>query len=121
MCSLSSTDRQLALQGETVPYVICTRLGEDGQPEASTSDKSLSDRAYHVEELRSNPRLAADPEYYLSSQVMALWCAADADYAGSLLLHRGQLMSARDEAVMSLVINLSSLVQPGLQGYTGKP
>ena len=61
----------VALQGETVPYIICRRLGEDGQPEASTSEASLSDRAHHVEELRGNPRLAADPDYYLSSQVLA--------------------------------------------------
>ena len=57
-----------------MPYIICRRLGEDGQPEASTSEASLSDRAHHVEELRGNPRLAADPDYYLSSQVLAAPC-----------------------------------------------
>ena len=53
-------------QGDTVPYIICTKKAEDGSIEAV---KGLADRAYHPEEITDNPNLAVDTEYYLSQQV----------------------------------------------------
>ena len=55
------------VQGETVPYIICVELGEDGQQKESTG--GLADRAYHRDELAANPNLRVDVEYYLANQV----------------------------------------------------
>ncbi|KAJ9591406.1 hypothetical protein L9F63_002012 [Diploptera punctata] len=46
-------------QGDTVPYVIC----EDGTGNAATQ------RAYHVDELKTNEFLKIDYKYYLSQQI----------------------------------------------------
>ena len=58
-------------QGETVPYVICVEVGEDGQSVAGTaSGKGLAQRAHHPDEIRgSGGKLALDVEYYLAQQV----------------------------------------------------
>ncbi|XP_057659152.1 DNA polymerase alpha catalytic subunit [Diorhabda carinulata] len=45
--------------GDTVPYIIC----EDG-----TSNTAVQ-RAYHVDELKSNPDLKFDAQYYLAQQI----------------------------------------------------
>lgn len=45
--------------GDTVPYVIC----DDG------SDKSATQRAYHVEELKNSETLKIDFRYYLEQQI----------------------------------------------------
>lgn len=62
----------MCVQGETVPYVICLRLGEDGQPLAECAGQPLSQRAHHVEELRTTPGLVIDADYYLAHQVPCL-------------------------------------------------
>jgi DNA polymerase alpha subunit A len=46
-------------QGDTVPYIIC----EDGSSVAPTQ------RAYHVDELKTNEKLKVDVKYYLSQQI----------------------------------------------------
>lgn len=46
-------------QGDAVPYVIC----DDGTTAAATN------RAYHIQELKTNPQLKIDVNYYLSLQV----------------------------------------------------
>jgi len=45
--------------GDTVPYIIC----EDGSSLAPTQ------RAYHVDELKTNEKLKVDVKYYLSQQI----------------------------------------------------
>lgn len=58
--------------GETVPYIICINqavAGEEGAGEAAPVQKSLAERAYHPEELRSSDSLVVDAEYYLGQQV----------------------------------------------------
>ncbi|XP_060516543.1 DNA polymerase alpha catalytic subunit isoform X2 [Cylas formicarius] len=45
--------------GDTVPYVIC----EDG------SGKAATQRAYHIEELKTSETLKVDVNYYLSQQI----------------------------------------------------
>ena len=59
------------LQGETVPYVICIEVGEDGQT-LPREAKGLAERAYHPEEVKSNPALRVDTEYYLAQQVQGV-------------------------------------------------
>ena len=54
-------------QGETVPYIICVELDDNGQQKESTG--GLADRAYHRDELAANPNLRVDVEYYLANQV----------------------------------------------------
>lgn len=61
-----------AAQGETVPYVICVEVAEDGTRADGGGSKGLAERAYHVDEVRGNARLAIDTEYYLAHQVPAL-------------------------------------------------
>lgn len=46
-------------QGDTVPYVVCT----DG------TTNSMSQRAYHPDELKSNSELTVDTTYYLAHQL----------------------------------------------------
>ena len=69
-----------------MPYIICCRLGEDGQPLPDSAGKALAERAHHVEELRTTPGLAVDPDYYLAHQVCAQllgskgrWCMRPCD------------------------------------------
>ena len=64
---MPATSGLALVQGETVPYIICVELGEDGQQKESTG--GLADRAYHRDELAANPNLRVDVEYYLSNQV----------------------------------------------------
>jgi DNA polymerase alpha subunit A len=45
--------------GDTVPYLIC----EDG------TDKSATQRAYHIEELKNSQNLKIDVKYYLAQQI----------------------------------------------------
>lgn len=61
-------------QGETVPYVICVEVAEDGTRADGGGSKGLAERAYHVDEVRGNARLAIDTEYYLAHQVPAPRC-----------------------------------------------
>ncbi|KAK9841868.1 hypothetical protein WJX81_008187 [Elliptochloris bilobata] len=61
--------RDGTLPGETVPYIICMEIGEDGSPTGGGGSKGLAERAYHPDEVRSNARLAVDNEYYLAHQV----------------------------------------------------
>ena len=61
-------------QGETVPYVICVEVAEDGTRADGGGSKGLAERAYHVDEVRGNARLAIDTEYYLAHQVPAPQC-----------------------------------------------
>ncbi len=56
------------MQGETVPYIICVEVGEDGAVSGGGGSKGLAERAYHPDELRGNARLAVDTEYYLAHQ-----------------------------------------------------
>lgn len=55
-------------QGETVPYIICWECDDDGQPIKATT-KTQAERAYHLDEVRDNPKLTVDTDYYLESQV----------------------------------------------------
>ncbi len=57
-------------QGETVPYIICVELDDQGQQKESTG--GLADRAYHRDELAANSNLRVDVEYYLANQVTHL-------------------------------------------------
>lgn len=57
-------------QGETVPYIICVEVDEDGQPKEGSS--GLAERAYHRDELATNPALRVDVQYYLSNQAGSL-------------------------------------------------
>ncbi|GIM16515.1 hypothetical protein Vretimale_19154 [Volvox reticuliferus] len=88
--------RDGVLPGETVPYIICVERPREGGPtdgsatvtaavkaEGTSSDGagpaagtgsggcsgSLAERARHPEELRENPSLAVDVEYYLAQQI----------------------------------------------------
>lgn len=56
------------LQGQTVPYIICVELSEDGQSVAE-GGKGLAERAYHKDEVKALPRLRVDAAYYLANQV----------------------------------------------------
>jgi DNA polymerase alpha subunit A len=60
--------RDGVLAGETVPYVICVEVGEDGV--ALPPAKGLAERAYAPEEVNaSNGRLKVDADYYVGQQV----------------------------------------------------
>ncbi|KAG7205801.1 hypothetical protein KM043_007746 [Ampulex compressa] len=48
--------------GDTVPYIIC----EDG------TDKSATERAYHIDEFKKNDLLKIDVDYYLMSQIFPI-------------------------------------------------
>lgn len=60
------------LQGETVPYVICCVVDEEGNVLPRES-KGLAERAFHPEEVKENPALRVDTEYYLAQQVGGRW------------------------------------------------
>ena len=54
----------LAASGDTIPYVICTApMNADG------ATGSLSDCAYHPDELRRDPTLKLDYVWYLQTQL----------------------------------------------------
>lgn len=56
------------MQGETVPYVICVEVAEDGT--VLPAAKALAERAYSPDEVSSsNGRLKIDTEYYIAQQV----------------------------------------------------
>ena len=55
-------------QGETVPYIICCEVDEEGRRREG-APAGLAERAYHREELAANPSLRVDTEYYLANQV----------------------------------------------------
>jgi DNA polymerase alpha subunit A len=60
--------RDGVLAGETVPYVICQEVTEDGT--VLPAAKALANRAYSPDEISaSNGRLKIDPEYYIGQQV----------------------------------------------------
>ena len=61
-----------AFQGETVPYIICVELDENGQQKEGTG--GLAERAYHRDELAANPNLRVDVEYYMANQVCPRVC-----------------------------------------------
>lgn len=50
-----------ARAGDTIPYVICT--------EPPAGGGALSERAFHVDEVRANPALAVDGAWYLAQQI----------------------------------------------------
>lgn len=54
--------------GETVPYVICCEVDEEGNVVPRES-KGLAERAFHPEEINANPALRVDTDYYLAQQV----------------------------------------------------
>ena len=57
-----------AVQGETVPYIICVEKDSDGN--AVSNQKGLAERAHHPEEINAaSDVLAIDAEYYLTQQV----------------------------------------------------
>ena len=75
LCVQSHTAKVLRIaQGETVPYVICVEVAEDGTRADGGGSKGLAERAYHVDEVRGNARLAIETEYYLAHQVPAPQC-----------------------------------------------
>lgn len=51
-----------ARAGDTIPYVICQ--------EGSSGGSSLSERAFHPDEVRTNPALAIDGAWYLAQQIL---------------------------------------------------
>lgn len=53
-----------AHSGDTIPYIVCAE-GSGG------AGSSLSERAFHPDEVRSNPGLAIDSAWYLAQQVHA--------------------------------------------------
>jgi len=64
----ASGKRDGVMAGETVPYVICLEVAEDGT--VLPAAKALADRAYSPDEISgSNGRLKIDPEYYIGQQV----------------------------------------------------
>ena len=71
-----------AAQGETVPYVICVGVAEDGTRADGGGSKGVAERAYHVDEVRGNARLATDTEYYLAHQVRARVAPAACERSG---------------------------------------
>ena len=61
----------MAVQGETVPYIICVEKDTEGN--LAGNQKGLAERAHHPEEVNAAPDLLAiDAEYYLTQQVRPL-------------------------------------------------
>ena len=58
-----------------MPYIICWECDDAGQP-IKNNAKSQAERAYHLDEVRDNPKLTVDTDYYLESQA-GLSLAAD--------------------------------------------
>lgn len=63
----TSGKRDGVMAGETVPYIICVEKDEEGNVLAGS--KGIAERAYHLEEIKENPLLDIDKEYYLVQQV----------------------------------------------------
>ncbi|KAK9810187.1 hypothetical protein WJX72_006462 [[Myrmecia] bisecta] len=64
---IAANKKDGVMAGQTVPYIICIERGEDGKPLAH--GKGLAERAYHPDEMKENPKLAVDVEYYLTQQL----------------------------------------------------
>lgn len=63
----------LLVQGETVPYVICCEVDEEGNVVPPES-KGLAERAYHPEEVKASAALRVDANWYLAQQVcVGVW------------------------------------------------
>jgi DNA polymerase alpha subunit A len=63
--------REGTCAGETVPYVVCEALAEDGATVLAPEGKGLAERAFAPDEiLASGGRLRPDAEYYLAHQVL---------------------------------------------------
>jgi DNA polymerase alpha subunit A len=69
--------------GDLIPYVVCNeRVGAaadntaggdaaaDAQPAGNSNAAKLSSRAYHVDEVKNNPNLTLDVEWYLGTQIL---------------------------------------------------
>lgn len=56
------------MAGETVPYVICCEVDEEGNVVPPES-KGLAERAYHPEEVKASAALRVDANWYLAQQV----------------------------------------------------
>lgn len=67
MYETKALDECTAMQGETVPYIICVEKDSEGN--LSGNQKGLAERAHHPEEINAASNLAIDAEYYLTQQV----------------------------------------------------
>lgn len=52
--------------GDTIPYVVCVRKDD---PANAFNTLAATQRAFHVEELKDDPNLEIDANYYLQSQI----------------------------------------------------
>jgi DNA polymerase alpha subunit A len=110
--------------GDLIPYVVCTQpFGGSAEGESTATvaahQSRLATRAYHVDEVKKNPALTLDTDWYLATQILPPVARLCEHVEGFTMAQLAEAMGIKAQVAQALMNEQQAAAGATARGTTG--